>query len=432
MRRKRFTYQLAIGLSLLSVILFTSYLSLLAQTDPLDGCVLQSEHESGLQYLVLGEMNVLGDFAATANRDILTLRHGTSRPHCAGLVPEIFIAVNPHDTPVALIANNAEIEFLSSIAIYIEAIEADWLWMHLLVLDGEANLGQKTVEAGNGIQIALDMTTYQSMGDWGNERPFMPEEIAMLEAVQVLLDTELADSLHPDVLQRLTALNLTSSQAATQAIGTPATQFASLTGTPAPTSQQSDPAGGNSSTPAMQVTNPPPVTPEQEEGCPEGSEACPPDESVVDPPPDSQPGDGTVPDEPPVPDRDGDGVPDHLDNCPDVPNPDQMDSDLFYGGDACDYRLPSLVITPLTPTQVTPIGVIPRDDLGHVVGGGGTCPGNPDIQPEDCRSLEPIATTIQIPAPFEDPAFDTLGQRDSILEERGFGDDPSSIGRPGG
>ena len=35
-------------------------------------------------------------------------------------------------------------------------------------------------------------------------------------------------------------------------------------------------------------------------------------------------------------DRDGDGVPDAIDNCPDVPNPDQENSDGDRVGDACD------------------------------------------------------------------------------------------------
>lgn len=36
------------------------------------------------------------------------------------------------------------------------------------------------------------------------------------------------------------------------------------------------------------------------------------------------------------PDRDGDGVPDLIDNCPDDPNPDQADADKDKFGDACD------------------------------------------------------------------------------------------------
>lgn len=37
-----------------------------------------------------------------------------------------------------------------------------------------------------------------------------------------------------------------------------------------------------------------------------------------------------------LPDRDGDGIPDATDNCPDTPNPDQADTDGDGIGDACD------------------------------------------------------------------------------------------------
>lgn len=42
---------------------------------------------------------------------------------------------------------------------------------------------------------------------------------------------------------------------------------------------------------------------------------------------------------PPPADRDGDGVPDVTDNCPDVSNPDQLDSDGDGTGDACEVQV---------------------------------------------------------------------------------------------
>lgn len=47
-------------------------------------------------------------------------------------------------------------------------------------------------------------------------------------------------------------------------------------------------------------------------------------------------------DSPPPPDQDGDGVPDTLDNCPTVANPDQTDADGDGTGDACE---PVLAVT---------------------------------------------------------------------------------------
>ncbi len=66
---------------------------------------------------------------------------------------------------------------------------------------------------------------------------------------------------------------------------------------------------------------------------------------------------------PPTGDRDGDGVPDGVDNCPDIPNPDQADSDGDGVGDACQKPPPS---------------------DGGVDGGGPAC-GNGMLDPgEDC------------------------------------------------
>lgn len=55
--------------------------------------------------------------------------------------------------------------------------------------------------------------------------------------------------------------------------------------------------------------------------------------AFVEPPPPPPPPPPAAP--PPPPDRDGDGIPDFRDNCPDVPNPDQKDIDGNGVGAAC-------------------------------------------------------------------------------------------------
>ena len=59
------------------------------------------------------------------------------------------------------------------------------------------------------------------------------------------------------------------------------------------------------------------------------------------------------------PDTDDDGVPDHLDNCPDKYNPDQRDTDGDLAGDACDLDCPQCPVptaTPTPPSGPTPTG----------------------------------------------------------------------------
>jgi hypothetical protein len=57
----------------------------------------------------------------------------------------------------------------------------------------------------------------------------------------------------------------------------------------------------------------------------------------------------------PLNDRDGDGVPDDEDNCPDVPNPDQSDGDGDGIGDACDDCAGTIIPEP-APTSSRGLG----------------------------------------------------------------------------
>jgi len=65
---------------------------------------------------------------------------------------------------------------------------------------------------------------------------------------------------------------------------------------------------------------------------------------------DSQP--YPVPDPEPV-DTDNDGILDHLDNCPQIPNPQQTDSDFDGIGDACDATFGDVLLR--NPPQITSI-----------------------------------------------------------------------------
>lgn len=81
-------------------------------------------------------------------------------------------------------------------------------------------------------------------------------------------------------------------------------------------------------------------------GCDDGTSGQETEDAAVlpetGPTPDALPVDGgprdAQPDTPVAMDRDGDGVPDAQDNCPDEPNPDQSDRDGDGAGDACDKQ----------------------------------------------------------------------------------------------
>ncbi len=76
---------------------------------------------------------------------------------------------------------------------------------------------------------------------------------------------------------------------------------------------------------------------------------------------------------PPPADRDNDGVPDDTDNCPDVPNADQMDSDNDGIGDACE--------APAVPGDLDGDNDVDLDDYNLFLAAYGSASGQPNYDP---------------------------------------------------
>ncbi len=69
---------------------------------------------------------------------------------------------------------------------------------------------------------------------------------------------------------------------------------------------------------------------------------------------------------PPPPDKDKDGIPDFKDNCPDVYNPDQADSDHNGVGDACDKPWQEYIKLHPPPPPPPPKPVPPTFDYKYI------------------------------------------------------------------
>lgn len=99
-------------------------------------------------------------------------------------------------------------------------------------------------------------------------------------------------------------------------------------------------------------------------------------------------------------DRDRDGVPDWMDNCPDVANPDQHDEDRDRIGDACD-------LCPHLPSRVSGVNDGDQDHDGV----GDDCDPDPDL----CDQIVAFLTFQEPPGDWSvlplapDPAWSVTG-----------------------
>ena len=101
------------------------------------------------------------------------------------------------------------------------------------------------------------------------------------------------------------------------------------------------------------------------------------------------------------PDTDGDGVPDHLDNCPDVANPDQADTDGDSVGDACDLDECTGCATPTASATSTGTPVVATASATPTPTPSAT-PTAATFTPAATDTFTPAATPTSTPGPILD------------------------------
>lgn len=95
-------------------------------------------------------------------------------------------------------------------------------------------------------------------------------------------------------------------------------------------------------------------------------------------------------------DRDGDGVPDAADNCPDVANPDQGNEDGDMFGDACDPCPPLANNTPTDPDNDGVAHLILFEGFHHGVPAGWTITGGTVAVSGDSLVITPNAGAVAV------------------------------------
>jgi len=134
---------------------------------------------------------------------------GSGLADCTGAVPSLLIIQGPEGIPVSLTVNGVDMRIDSTIALWVQDGE-----MHLMVLQGAAQVGTLSIPQGFTAKAPLSDDGHSITGAWENLRAMTPGERTILTPLQNLpadtLNSQIEIPTEQDIQATLAALNASS------------------------------------------------------------------------------------------------------------------------------------------------------------------------------------------------------------------------------
>ncbi len=134
---------------------------------------------------------------------------GSGLADCTGALPALLIIQGPQGVPVSLTINGVDMRLDSTIALWVQDGE-----MHLMVLQGAAQVGTLSIPQGFTAKAPLSEDGHSVTGAWENLRAMSPGERTVLTPLQNLpadsLNNQIEIPTEQDIQATLAALNASS------------------------------------------------------------------------------------------------------------------------------------------------------------------------------------------------------------------------------